>query len=65
MMKRNREGESQLNISSGQRNEISISTTSHTSGHALNPTYVDVIGRRNACTIFFLVSQESTSDTTA
>jgi hypothetical protein len=65
MMKRNREGESQLNISNGQRNEISISTTSHTSGYARNPTYVDIIGRRNACTTFFLVFQERTTVTTA
>jgi hypothetical protein len=65
MMERYREGESQINISNCQRNEILVSTTSQAPGHACNLTCVDVIGRRNACTIFFLVSQESTSDTTA
>jgi hypothetical protein len=64
MMERYREGESHLNISNDHRNVISISTTTQTSGHACNPTYVDVIGRRIACAIFFLVSQERMSDTT-
>jgi hypothetical protein len=63
-IERYREGETKLNISNVQRNEISI-TTSQAFGHACNPTYVDFIGRRNACTTFFLVSQERTGDTTA